>query len=81
MLGTAVLSSASVIVRSRKPPPVAASVPVRYNEGQMHTLGYIDNNRGSPPRTFGNGLGDKGHEIIHRQALHRSGGTQDERQP
>jgi predicted DNA-binding ribbon-helix-helix protein len=22
----------------------------------------------------GNGLGDKGHEIIHRQALHRSGG-------
>ena len=37
--------------------------------------------RGSPPRTFENGLGDKGHEIIHREALHRSGGTQDERQP
>ena len=29
----------------------------------------------------GNGLGDKGHEMIDRQALHRSGGTQDERQP
>jgi hypothetical protein len=27
--------------------------------------------RGSPLRTFGNGLGETGHEIAHRKALHR----------
>ena len=26
--------------------PLVPPVPVRYNEGQMHTLGYIDNDSG-----------------------------------
>ena len=26
--------------------PLIPPVPVRYNEGQMHTLGYIDNDLG-----------------------------------
>jgi hypothetical protein len=31
--------------------------------------------RGSPLRTFGNGLGETGHEIAHRKALHRHRGA------
>jgi hypothetical protein len=31
--------------------------------------GILIMSQGSPRRTFGNGLGDKGHEIIHREAL------------
>jgi hypothetical protein len=36
--------------------------------------------RGSPLRTLGNNLGEKGNEIIHRKALHHHREPQDERE-